>query len=120
MTGMFSLTMWSATEGLAIGGNWEDMDDVSANKVRTSDGGRTWSLHQPGAGPGYRSCIQAVPGTGGQGLWAVGVPGIDRSSDGGLTWAHEPDSSYLTVRFTPDGSTAWLAGRGRIASRSVH
>ena len=120
MTGMFSLTMWSATEGLAIGGNWEDMDDASANKVRTSDGGRTWHLDQPGAGPGYRSCIQAVPGTEGLGLWAVGIPGIDRSSDGGLTWVHEPDSSFLTVRFTPDGSTAWLAGRGRIAARPVH
>lgn len=119
MTGMFSLAMWSDTDGMAIGGNWEDMDDASANKVRTSDGGRSWALHAPGSGPGYRSCIQAVPGTDGAQLWAVGIPGIDRSSDGGRTWTHERDSSFLTVRFTADGGTAWLAGRGLIAARPV-
>lgn len=119
MTGMFSLAMWSPMEGMAIGGNWSDMDDATANKVRTADGGVTWTLHQPGEGPGYRSCIQAVPGTGGRALWAVGIPGIDRSVDAGQTWLHEPDSSFLTLRFTPDGTTAWLAGRGVVASRPV-
>ncbi len=119
MTGMFSLAMWSEEAGMAIGGDWEAMGDCRANKVRTVDGGKTWALHQPGEGPGYRSCVQAVPGTDGQELWAVGILGIDRSDDAGQTWTHRPDSSFLTLRFTPDGTTAWLAGRGRIASLPV-
>jgi photosystem II stability/assembly factor-like uncharacterized protein len=120
MTGMFSLTMWTEQEGLAIGGNWEQMSDNAANRIRTRNGGQSWSLDHPGSGPGYRSCIQAVPNTNGQELWAVGIPGVDRSFDGGATWTHQSDSTFLTVRFTQDGKTAWLAGRGAVESRATH
>ena len=120
MTGMFSVARCDESNGMGWGGNWESMDDNAANKIASADGGATWELLTPGAGPGYRSCVQYVPNTDCQSIWAVGIPGISRSSDGGTTWITEPDSNFYTVRFTPDGQTAWLAGRGKVARRPVH
>ncbi|MGB0195883.1 MAG: WD40/YVTN/BNR-like repeat-containing protein, partial [Flavobacteriales bacterium] len=119
MTGLFSVARCDEANGMGWGGNWEAMDDNAANKIATADGGETWELLTPGAGPGYRSCVQYVPNTECQSIWAVGIPGISRSSDGGSTWTTEPDSNFYTVRFTPDGQTAWLAGRGKVACRPV-
>ncbi|MDA1336985.1 MAG: oxidoreductase [Bacteroidetes bacterium] len=120
MTGMFSVDRCDDLVGLGWGGNWDVMEDNLANRVITVDGGASWALHQPGEGPGYRSCVQYVPQSNCQGIWAVGIPGISQSWDGGLQWSTEPDSSFYTVRFTPDGRTAWLAGRGKIALRPVN
>ena len=119
MTGMFSVARCDELRGMGWGGNWEAMDDVAANKVRTDDGGLHWGLHTPGSGPGYRSAVQYVPGTDCQQLWAVGIPGISKSWDGGMSWTTELDSSYFTVRFTEDGATAWLAGRGKVSRQPL-
>ena len=119
MTGMFSAARCNEMLGLGWGGNWEDMDDNSANKVVTTDGGASWSLSTPGQGPGYRSCVQYVPGSECQQIWAVGIPGISTSVDGGATWQTEADSSYYTVRFNSDGTEAWLAGRGKVQRRAT-
>ena len=119
MTGMFSVARCDAENGIGWGGNWEAMEDNSANKITTHDGGTTWALLTPGKGPGYRSSVQYVPGSDCQSLWAVGIPGVSRSEDGGATWTTVADSSFYTVRFTEDGTTAWLAGRGKVARRPV-
>lgn len=121
MTGMFSATRCSDSEniGMAWGGDWDVMDDNSANKVHTRDGGKSWQLHMPGAGPGYRSCVQYVPNSACQGIWAVGIPGVSQSWDGGETWTTEADSSYLTVRFDVQGEIAWLAGRSQVKRMPV-
>jgi len=119
MTGMFSAARCNDEVGMGWGGNWEAMDDNSANKIATTDGGTSWSLAKPGEGPGYRSCVQYVPGSECERIWAVGIPGISSSDDGGATWQTEADSSYYTVRFTPDGTMAWLAGRGKVQRRGT-
>jgi photosystem II stability/assembly factor-like uncharacterized protein len=119
MTGLFSLAMYDAKRGVGIGGDWEKMDDNSQNKIFTGNGGSSWSLLTPGRGPGYRSSVRFVPGSDGQEIWAVGIPGVARSSNGGRSWTNTPDSAYYTVRFTPDGRVAWLAGRGKIARLSA-
>jgi hypothetical protein len=125
MTGLFSIDMWNSREGVAMGGNWEEMGNNRGNKVFTEDGGETWVVRAEGEGPGYRSCVRAVPGSGGKMLWAVGPPGVSLSWDGGWSWeeARWPEGmaqgEWLTVRFTPDGRVAWLAGRGRVLAVEV-
>ena len=123
MTGMFSAARCadagSGLLGMAWGGDWEAMEDNSANKIVTRNGGKNWELHTPGSGPGYRSSVQYVPNSSCNGIWAVGIPGISRSWDGGNTWTTEADSSFFTVRFDAEGSTAWLAGRGRVKRTPV-
>lgn len=125
MTGLFSIDMWNSREGVAMGGNWEEMGNSRGNKVFTADGGETWELRAEGEGPGYRSCVRAVPGSGGKMLWAVGPPGVNLSWDGGWSWveARWPEGmaqgEWLTVRFTPDGRVAWLAGRGQVLAVEV-
>tara|TARA_B100000963_G_scaffold361921_1_gene400902 strand:+ start:6601 stop:7617 length:1017 start_codon:yes stop_codon:yes gene_type:complete len=120
MTGLFSVARCGPDQGMGWGGNWEAMADNSANKIVTVDGGASWDLLTPGSGPGYRSCVQYVPNTNCQSIWAVGISGISRSFDGGVTWTNEADSSFYTVRFTQDGETAWLAGRGKVVCRQVY
>ena len=120
MTGLFSLDMWDEAHGIAWGGDWETMSDNEANKIFTHDGGAHWESLLPGAGPGYSSSVRFVPNTDGQDIWAVGIPGIHKSQDGGQTWITERDSSFYTVRFTPSGKCVWLAGKGIISRRPVN
>jgi hypothetical protein len=68
--------------------------------------------------------VRVVPGSGGRDVWAVGPTGVSRSGDGGRSWedvdvAGAAEGAYLTVRFTPSGDRAWLAGRGVIRSVDV-
>ena len=102
---MFANSCDEAT-GMGWGGNWEAMDDNAANKIDTTDGGETWELLTPGAGPGYRSCVQYVPHSNCQSIWAVGIPGISRSIDGGgrkgwtkLIPSYSSDIVYMVKEF---------------------
>src|SRR5690606_40889392 len=68
-------------------------DDNSANKILTNDGGKTWQLVAQNQAPGYRSCVQYIPGRAGKELVAIGFKGIDYSKDGGYNWKHLSDRS---------------------------
>ncbi len=112
--GIYSLAFHDAQTGFAMGGDYSLPDENTGNKARSKDGGQSWELLADGAVPGYKSCVQFVPGSGGQGLVAVGFTGIDYSSDGGATWQSLSDDSFYTLRFAND-SLAYAAGKGRVA-----
>ncbi|TXE10669.1 oxidoreductase [Gelidibacter salicanalis] len=113
-TGIYSIDFYDAKNGFAIGGDYTQPDRTTANKMKTSDGGRTWQIVADGKEPGYRSCVQYVPNKGGKELVAVGFKGIDYSSDSGNSWKHLSDEGFYTIRFLND-STAYAAGQGRIS-----
>lgn len=113
-TGTYSIDFYDENNGFAIGGDYTKPDDTKANKMRTSDGGKTWQLVGDGAEPGYRSCVQYVPNSNGKELIAVGFQGIDYSSDSGETWQHLSDEGFHTIRFLNE-NVAYAAGQGRIA-----
>ncbi len=113
MTGMFTLAFYDESRGITFGGDWEDKSNNSGNKAITNDGGKTWELLTDGAGPGYRSCVQYVEGSEGKQIFAVGIPGVSYSPDGGRHWQLISDQDFYTIRI--QGSTAWLAGRNKIA-----
>lgn len=113
-TGMYSVDFYDEQNGFAIGGDYTKPENKSANKIRTSDGGKTWTLVANGENPGYRSCVQYVPNSNGKSLVAVGFKGVDISNDSGNTWQHISDQSFYTIRFV-DGFTAYAAGAGKVA-----
>lgn len=112
--GIYSIDFYDELNGFAIGGDYTNPKDASANKIRTTDGGKTWAVVGANETPGYRSCVQYLPNSSGQELVALGFDGIDYSSDAGTTWKHLSDEGYYTIRFVND-SLAYAAGKGRIS-----
>ena len=112
--GIYSIDFYNESLGIAIGGDYTSPENNLRNKALTRDGGRTWELLADGANPGYKSCVQFVPGTEGQGIVAVGFTGISYSIDQGVNWMPLSEESFYTLRFLND-SVAYAAGRNRIA-----
>jgi photosystem II stability/assembly factor-like uncharacterized protein len=112
--GIYAVDFYDELNGFAIGGDYTKPESNKANKIRTSDGGKTWSLVANGVNPGYRSCVQYIPNSYGEKLVAVGFKGIDVSNDAGDSWSHISDESFYTIRFIND-STAYSAGAGRVS-----
>ena len=111
---MYSIDFYDERNGFAIGGDYTKPDDNAANKIRTTDGGKTWQLVAQDQDPGYRSCVQYVPNGKGKKLVAIGFKGIDYSSDAGESWKHLSDEGFYTIRFLND-SVAYAAGAGRVS-----
>ncbi|MEL6810739.1 MAG: oxidoreductase [Bacteroidota bacterium] len=114
MTGIYSIDFFDEQTGVIFGGNWEEKDFNKGNKALTEDGGKTWRLLSDGVGPGYRSCVSFVPGTNGNGLVAVGSPGISYSNDQGESWVELSSEGFYAVAFVND-SVAFASGRNRIS-----
>lgn len=112
--GLYSIDFFNDKVGFGIGGDYTKPDDNLSNKIKTTDGGKTWEVIANSADPGYRSCVQFIPNSNAQELLAVGFKGIDYSADGGTTWTHLSDEGFYTVRFKND-SVAIVAGSGRIS-----
>ncbi|MDF4202657.1 oxidoreductase [Maribacter sp. SA7] len=112
--GIYSIDFFDENLGFAIGGDYTKPDDSKANKAITKDGGKTWDLIADGKEPGYKSCVQFVPGSNGTGLVALGFKGISYSSDMGATWKELSKESFYTLRFKND-SVAYVAGKNRIS-----
>lgn len=113
-TGIYSIDFFDDLNGFAIGGDYTKPDNNKANKIRTSDGGKTWQLVAKNKNPGYRSCLQYIPNRAGKELVAVGFKGIDFSNNSGDSWKHLSDEGFYTIRFLND-SIAYAAGYGRIS-----
>ena len=113
-TGIYSIDFYDELNGYAIGGDYTNPEANTANKIKTTDGGKTWTVVADGQNPGYRSCVQYIPNRNGKELVAVGFKGIDYSNDYGETWTHLSDEGFYTIRFIND-TEAYAAGRGRIS-----
>lgn len=113
-TGLYSIDFYDELNGFAIGGDYTKPNETLANKIRTTDGGKTWQVVANGKGPGYRSCVQYIPNSSGKELVAIGFKGIDYSNDSGDSWKHLSDDGFYTMRFLND-SVAYAAGAGRIS-----
>lgn len=112
--GIYSIDFYDENLGFAIGGDYTNPDNTTANKAITKDGGKTWNLLADGLEPGYKSCVQFVPGTQGNGLVAVGFTGISYSSDMGKSWKELSKESFYAIRFQND-TIAYAAGKNRIS-----
>lgn len=111
--GIYSIDFYDEKTGFAIGGDYTQPQKNTKNKMRTDDGGATWSTMADGHDPGYKSCVQFVPNTYGEGLVVVGFTGISYTADGGNHWTKLSDEGFYTLRFLND-SVAYAAGKNRI------
>ena len=112
--GIYSIDFYDDQIGFGIGGDFSKPQLNVSNKIRTTDGGKSWSVVADGKLPGYKSCVQFIPNTAAEDLVAVGYSGISYSKNGGLDWQSLSDEGFYTVRFLND-SVAYAAGRNRIA-----
>lgn len=112
--GIYSIDFHDELLGYAVGGDYTQPKANKSNKAITNDGGKTWKLMAQNTDPGYKSCIQIVPGTEGAGLVAVGFTGISYSANRGTTWIELSKEPFFTVRFQND-SVAYAAGKNRIS-----
>lgn len=113
-SGVFSIAMRDAKNGVIVGGNYEKPDEAKDNLAFTSDGGRTW---QPGTGiSGYRSGVAYIDA---RTIIAVGTNGSDISRDGGRTWT-KIGGENLNVVAARTRNAVWSAGpNGMIARLAV-
>lgn len=111
--GIFGLAFRTPREGIAIGGDYREMDFRDGIAAVTHDGGRTW-LPLGADGPsGFREAVAFVPGR--TDVLAVGPGGSDESLDNGRTWRPFPLDGCHVVAFAPDGTCGWAAGnKGKI------
>ena len=115
--GIYSTAFYDEKNGIVIGGDYTQPDKNTANKAITKDGGKTWNLISDAKGPGYKSCIQYVPGTKGEAMVAIGFTGISYSNDNGNNWKELSKEGFYTLKFVND-SVAYAAGNKRIAKLS--
>ncbi len=116
--GIYSVDFADENNGIIIGGDYSKPEQNVANKAITKDGGKTWQLVADGQNPSYKSCVQYVPDTNGQEVFAVGKTGISYSYDGGLTWKEVSPEGYYVIQFA-DRYNAWMAGNEKIARLKI-
>ncbi len=111
--GAYTMDFYDTTKGIIYGGDYTEPELNDANIARTTDGGKTWDIIASGSNQGYKSCVQYVPGSGGEELIALGFTGISYSKDAGDSWIKLSEDSLLTFRFLND-TVAYAGGRDRL------
>ncbi|MFT4547759.1 MAG: photosystem II stability/assembly factor-like uncharacterized protein [Verrucomicrobiales bacterium] len=112
-TGIFSIVS-GAKLGIAVGGDYKKESEGRDNAMRSSDGGKSWSLIKKADGSApfaFRSCVGWVDSTT---LVAVGPSGTDVSRNSGETWKALPgEVGFHTLSIA--GGVVWAAGaEGRV------
>lgn len=126
-SGVFSISFRDSTYGVAVGGNYE-LVEQGGRKVAavTRDGGETWHAIV-GPGPsGFRSAVTHSVLNGRSFFIASGPNGTDISCDGGQSWRRmkrrSEGGAFHSISFSPDSSIGFGVGQngkiGRISPAS--
>jgi photosystem II stability/assembly factor-like uncharacterized protein len=117
-SGIFSIAMYDAKNGVIVGGNYEKPDDGKDSLAFTIDGGETWESRRGLSG--YRSGVTYVDK---KRVIAVGTSGADLSTDGGNTWKKIGGENFNSVAARgknavwavgPKGGVYWYPGLTKI------
>jgi photosystem II stability/assembly factor-like uncharacterized protein len=114
-TGIFSIAFRDASNGIVVGGNYQQEEEARDNVAVTDDGGRTW-VRPPATGlSGFRSVVAWLPGRG-RTLLTIGPRGSDWSAADGHSWTPAGGDGYDAFGISPRGDVGWATGAGgRIA-----
>lgn len=108
-SGIFSVAFKNDTEGIIVGGIY-DQPEINTNSAAYSvDGGKNWlpAVTMPKE---FRSCVQKVDFEKGALFFAVGKTGCDYSLDGGKNWQFIGLDGHYTFRAIPDQLSGFAAG----------
>ena len=110
-SGIFSIAMLNARQGVIVGGNYEKPNEINNNLAFTTDGGASWTL---GKGlSGYRSGVTYIDRNT---LLAVGSSGSDLSIDGGKSWTNLDRENYNAVQ-AKGRKAIWAVGANGLVAR---
>ena len=115
--GIFSVAFWSAKEGVAVGGDYQNPKNGERTAAITSDGGRSWKLSEKPPAM-YCSAVAVLSGGRSPRLLAVGTAGSSISNDGGRTWSADSQTGFNALSCA-EGVCFAAGSRGRIAARSI-
>jgi photosystem II stability/assembly factor-like uncharacterized protein len=116
--GVFGLAFRSPREGLAVGGDYRELDFGDGVAASTRDGGQSWQVLRAGEIRGFRESVAFIPGR--PDVLAVGPGGADYSADGGMNWRPFPLEGCHVAGFAPDGTRGFAAGnKGKIVRLRV-
>jgi hypothetical protein len=110
-SGIFSIAMRDARNGVIVGGNYEKPDETKDNLAFTNDGGMTWTISTGLSG--YRSAVTYIDA---KTLIAVGTNGTDLSRDGGKTWT-KAGSENLNAVQARGKRAVWAVGPSGMVAR---
>ncbi|MGI8811797.1 MAG: WD40/YVTN/BNR-like repeat-containing protein [Pyrinomonadaceae bacterium] len=112
-SGVFSIAMRDAKNGIIVGGNYEKPNEAQNNVAYTTDGGKTWYPPGPRSFPnGYRSGVAYLDKTT---FIAVGSSGSDISSYQGGIWKNIDKQNYNAVQVR--GKAVWAVGAKGLVAR---
>ncbi|HSK72434.1 MAG TPA: hypothetical protein VK892_12095, partial [Pyrinomonadaceae bacterium] len=110
-SGIFSIAMFDAKNGVIVGGNYEKPNEITNNLAFTGDGGKTWNL---GKGlNGYRSGVDFIDK---KTIIAVGASGSDISTDGGKSWKNLDKENYNAVA-SKGKNAIWAVGANGLVAK---
>ena len=109
MTGIYAIDMLNESEGIIVGGDWDNKDLNFSSKAVTKDGGETWSAVGNGMNPGYQSDVQYNPANSNE-IYSIGSPGLHLSKDAGKNWEALSPNGLYTLSFAPNGKRIWFGG----------
>lgn len=108
--GLFSIAARSAIRVVAVGGNYQQMDQTGQNVVRLKRAGTiSWENPQGAAEVPFMECVRWISN---YALLACGPTGVWMSGDNGLTWREvSSEQGFHTLDVHEKTKTAWVAGQ---------
>ncbi|MDZ7896902.1 MAG: oxidoreductase [Arcicella sp.] len=114
-SGLFGLRFWDKQHGIAVGGDYQEVNKAIPNVLLTSDGGKTWQ-DAPQTNPaGLKEGVSVYKK---KVLIAVGPSGTCYSKDFGKSWIMIDKTAFHAISISGDGVWA-VGGKGVISKLSL-
>jgi photosystem II stability/assembly factor-like uncharacterized protein len=110
--GLFGLRFWDNQHGIAVGGDYQEINKAIQNVLLTSDGGKTWQ-DAPQTNPtGLKEGVAVYKN---KYLIAVGPSGTCFSKDFGKSWTMIDKSAFHAISISANG--VWAVGAKGLISK---
>jgi photosystem II stability/assembly factor-like uncharacterized protein len=115
VSGLFGLRFWNKQHGMAVGGDYQEINKAIPNVLLTSDGGKSWQ-EAPQTNPaGLKEGVSIYKK---KILIAVGPSGTCFSKDFGKSWTMIDKTAFHAISIAGNGIWA-VGGKGVISKLSL-